>query len=214
MLYKPNILEHKSRVVSLKANKPNGLRKYERRYIDEEAIKIGDIIFYETSTFFGSIIRRISGYKYSHVAIVVDVTDMHIFVIESVAFKKSKIVSLFKNPNIISLMVTRPKGMTWRQRRCVNRMKYDYVGLRYDHIGVIKLALGLIFPRENKREALYQTSGKWCSAIVDEFITNVGIDLVPENDDNRIDIQTLAESKELTVVRYLTSESEYRYSTK
>lgn len=187
------------------------LSHYECKYIEDKVIRVGDLIFYESTTFMGSVIRKITGYKYSHVAIVVDIDDNDIWVLEAVAFKKTKIVSLFKDKNIKSLMVSRPCGMDDEKREKIYKMRNKYVGHRYDHFGVIHLAMCLIFPNHKKEHSRLKTTGKWCSAIVDQMIYKVGIDLIPENLDSRIDIKTLAESKNLYTVRHLTANRDFRY---
>lgn len=158
-------------------------------------LKIGDVVFYKTSTPIGALIRKVTNYEYSHVAVIVDFDPSGTpMCIESLAFKKSNLRPLLDDKNIVKLHVMRPYDIDDEQRAYIKAHYPEYLDIRYDHLGVVLLGLGLLFPtRKRKYELRKRASSAWCSAIVDELMFKAGIDLVPTTLSHNVDIKSLAD---------------------
>lgn len=151
---------------------------------------IGDILFYETETIVGKIIRKVTGFKYSHVALVI---DEHCNVLDVNAFIKSRKINFFKT-DYKSVKVLRIKGgLTEKQKRELVEKHKNLLGKKYDYLGILFLFFKLKFGlKVDKYKDDY--SKFWCSEIVDYIYNELGIDLVPEVTNNYVTIEELYKS--------------------
>lgn len=151
--------------------------------------KVGDIIFYKTDTLFGKLISKITGHKHSHVAVMV----ANGLVIESVAFKKTRLVHLART-EFKSIKVMRAlEPLTEDQLKCINKSMTDLVGLPYDYLGVFRMLTKLIF-RRNLDKIPSDLNRVWCSELVDYMYSRCGIKLVEGTNNHHVDIEDLEKS--------------------
>jgi hypothetical protein len=158
--------------------------------------KVGDILFYDTFTFFGKIVKFFTGYKYSHVAVVYNSEGE---VLEIVAGKESCLVpiSLDKSFHI----EVRRSRQEINQSDCVKLID-ENIGKGYDYFAIIRI---LIKRLTSKDLNLFKNDSKriFCSEFVDYLYSELGVDLVPKNKDSVVNIQDVRESAELDFVTIL-----------
>jgi hypothetical protein len=161
-----------------------------------ESFKVGDILFYETSSLVGAAIRKVTKFKYSHVALVIDNESN---VIEADAFIKSRKINFwdteFKRVKVMRLK----EPLTKEQEKAIKENSELLIGKRYDYKGVFLLFLKLLFGLKLDREK-DDLSRVWCSEIVDYLYITAGIDLVPNISNHFVTIEDLFNSPKLIEV--------------
>lgn len=150
---------------------------------------VGDIIFYETSTFIGSIIRFVTKIPFSHVALAVGPKN----IIEANSFVRSRKL-LFNETKYKRVKVMRYKTeLTEKQKLELIENSHKLLGRKYDYWGIFLLFLRIVF--RVKIDRLKDDYTKlWCSELVDYVYETIGIDLVPQLENNYVTIEDLEKS--------------------
>lgn len=154
--------------------------------------QVGDIIFYESTTFIGSIIRKITNSPFSHVALAVSPTE----IVEANAFIRSRKVT-FTPEKCKRIKVLRTKQpLTYAQERTLVINSDKLLNKGYDYLGITRLFAKTLF-RFNLDGRKDDLTKLWCSEMVDYAYETIGIDLVPQIDNHYVSITDLEESPEL-----------------
>lgn len=152
--------------------------------------KAGDIVFVDSGTFVGKLVKKATGFKYGHVALAID--ENHLMDIK--AFSKSKILNVnevqIKNCEVFR--VTEPYDL----EKLIQITK-DCTGIPYDYIAILRLFLRYVLHFNIKRKG-YDVKRLYCSEFIDYAFNEVGVDLV-EGEESLISIECLYYSKKLEV---------------
>lgn len=160
--------------------------------------EVGDIIFYESTTLIGRIIRKITKYPFSHAAIAVSPTD----IIEANAFIKSRRVS-FAETEYKRVVVMRTKTpLTSTQKIAIIRESKQLLGRGYDYWAIFLFALRYLFGF-NTDKCTTDATKLWCTELVDYVYHAALIDLVPNSKNHFVSIEDVAESTVLKQVQEL-----------
>ena len=157
--------------------------------------RVGDIIFYESTTFMGRIIRKITKCKYSHVAVAIS-SDL---IVEANAFIHSRVIR-FDPSRCKSIKIMRAtEPITPEQKINLVLLSKKLINKGYDYKGIFLLLIKYIF-RVNLDSLETDLTKLWCSELVDYMYTSVGIDLVPEKDNHYVDIKDILNSNKLKTI--------------
>lgn len=159
-------------------------------------LEVGDILFIDSGTILSHIIKRVTDYPYSHVALVVGDNQL----IEITAFTKSKVIRL-EDEDIKHAKVKRLRRkltdvekirIAEHANLLVNR-SYDYKAVGYL---LMNYLLGVnIDPFKNTMDRVY------CVEAVDYIYNATGIDLVKGHENNLLTIKDLYDSEHLYTVQ-------------
>lgn len=156
-------------------------------------LKPGDIIFVDSGTFFGNLVKWGTGFKYGHVAIAVD--DQ--YVIDIRALKDSSI------EHIDDL-----KRKTYEIKRCketfdpimLKSIIVNSQGIPYDYAAVFKLFFQIRLGIKAKNNS-YDIKSTYCSEFIEYVYSLLNIDLV-EGKGSLISIEDIYNSDKLEVVEH------------
>lgn len=157
-------------------------------------IEVGDIIFVESKTFMSRIIRSVTNFRYSHVAIVVDVEEGT--VLEVAGFKKAKLIGIREliEDNQICLKRVRKK-LSEEDKRVIQEVVTGVVGKSYDYKAIIHIFFDYLFNLTHDHKSDFQKI--YCAEIVDYIYEVCDIDLVPHKQNHTVTIEDLYRSDEL-----------------
>lgn len=158
--------------------------------------EVGDIIFYESNTFIGRVIRKVTKFPFSHAALAISPND----IIEANAFIKSRRVS-FAETDYKRVVVMRSKTtLSDAQKIAIIQESRQLLGRGYDYWAIFVFALKYIFGINTDNYATDATK-LWCTELVDYVYHAANIDLVPEAKNHFVSIEDVAKSENLYQVR-------------
>ncbi len=156
---------------------------------------VGDIIFYESTTFFGKIIRKVTKSPFTHVAVAVGPDE----IVEANAFIKSRRVK-FSKENCRGIKVLRlKKPLTDFEKGHLKFRCNEVLGRHYDYKGVIVLLLKILF-RIKTEKIPEDITRLWCAELVDHVFEAIGIDLVEGRTNHYVTVTDILVSNKLKVV--------------
>lgn len=159
-------------------------------------LEVGDILFIDSGTVLSHIIKRVTNYPYSHVALVVGENEL----IEITAFTKSKVIRL-EDEDIKHAKVKRMRRqLTDIEKERIAEHANLLVNRSYDYKAIGYLLLNYVFganinPFKNTMDRVY------CVEAVDYIYNATGIDLVEGHENSLLTIKDLYDSEELFVVK-------------
>jgi hypothetical protein len=154
--------------------------------------EIGDLIFCESTTIFGRLIRKVTGSPFSHVALAISSTD----IVEADAFIKSREVP-FQQTEYPHIKVMRTKvPLTDEQKRLLVENSGKLLGRGYNYWAIFLLFLRIIF-KINLDKLKVDLTKLWCSELTDYIYNNINIDLVPQIHNEYVTVTDLEDSPEL-----------------
>lgn len=157
-------------------------------------IEVGDIIFVESNTIMSRMIKAVTKFKYSHVAIVVDAEEGT--VLEVTGFKKAQIIGIREliGANNTCLKRVR-KELNAADKRVIQEVVTGVVGKSYDYKAIIHIFFDYLFNLKHDHKSDFQKI--YCAEIVDYIYEVCNIDLVPHKQNHTVTIEDLYLSDEL-----------------
>lgn len=151
--------------------------------------EVGDIVLYESGTWIGKMVSRITDYPYSHVALAVSEDE----VIEANSFIKSRKVK-FADTKYKRVIILRYKdNLSQKQKDIIVRESEELIGKNYDYFGIFILMIKYMLGFEIKY-ANNNTNSLWCSELVDFVYDKIKIDIVKNSYKNNVSVEDIAES--------------------
>lgn len=151
--------------------------------------EVGDIIFYESNTWIGRVIRKVTKFPFSHAALAVSPTD----IIEANAFIKSRRVA-FAETDYKRVVVMRTKtALSDKQKIAIIQESDQLLGRGYDYWAIFVFALKYIFGINTDKYTTDATK-LWCTELVDYVYHAALIDLVPKAKNHFVSIEDVAQS--------------------
>lgn len=157
-------------------------------------LQAGDVLFIDSGTFIGNMVKFISEFNFGHVAIMVSDTEM----VDIKAFSKSSIVHI-NDIQFKRMVIKRTKQPLSREQ--VNQLvkiSYENLGKPYDYKAIFSLFIRYIFKTKFKSHT-YELDHLYCSEFVDYVYKAIDCDLLPENGNSLVGIDDLFMSDKLFI---------------
>lgn len=145
-------------------------------------MRIGDIILVSGKSFISKMIQKVTGSKWTHVAIYIGKGN----ILEADWYKRASIV-----PNMytegwdhIVLRTKTPLTKTHQRRLLYAAQRYNHTRNKYDWGMILALLIRCKFPNSRLVRMLNNRNNYICTELVDAVYREIGIDLFPTKGDD------------------------------
>lgn len=162
-------------------------------------LQTGDILFVDSGTCMGSMIKKFTNFKYSHVALVLSKDT----IVEVTAFKKSKLINI-ADLEYECFAVARPRAaLTPQQRLSMVTHATVLLGKPYDYLAASLMVFRTMFGLRKTIERK-NLNKIYCTELIDYVYECTSIDLVEGVDSNQVSIEELYRSDKLYIEGYVS----------
>lgn len=159
-------------------------------------LQTGDILFIDSGTILGNMIKKVTKFDYSHVAIVVGYNK----IIEITAFTKSKIITLQELEYKTITVKSMRKPLNIIQKNTIENKSQMLINKHYDYRSIMILLMNYVFGL--KRDPFKNTMDRvYCTEAIDFLYNATSIDLVKGHENRIVRIDELYNSQELYISR-------------
>lgn len=144
--------------------------------LQKKSLRVGDVVFSRSDSFYGLLIRFFTRSKYNHVGLVYNVDGDVVEVFE--ALSNGVVLKRYDLKSLQSVYRLGGKALTKKQKTCFDKFVKNSLGVEYDWRGIKYLSLKIlskglfVFDRDTPNKV-------FCSELVSRvYLSCFGVDLV------------------------------------